>query len=162
MLKFPKIEDDKHEDSNDELEDDKVNNDDGVLLSQQKNSVESSQHIPKEDEQKNNRKPLHFLSFLKEPSDEQHDDKKGVQKIENKNDQDKSPILPVKEEENVEIIKGNEQGNIIKDGDNNHQVVLSQEEEELLQNIKKIKEYDEDYTITYYYDDYDDTEYYKK
>ena len=164
LLKFPKIEDDKHKDFNDELEDNKVNNDDGILLSQPKNSAESSQHIPEEGEQKSNHKPLHFLSFLKESSDEQYDVKKGVQKVESKNDQDKSPILRIKEEENVKIIKDDEQGSVIKDGDNDHKVVLSQEEEELLQNLRKIKEYDEDYTITYYYDDdnYDDTEYYRK
>ncbi|AHX06621.1 putative lipoprotein [Ehrlichia chaffeensis str. Liberty] len=135
LLKFTKIENDsKGYDNN--VAGNIANDSEEPTFSQPKSDVESPKQVSESDEQKNSHKAVHFLSFLNEPSEDQNDTTEELQNTEDKKDN----LL----EENVKISEKDDQ-----------QVVISIEEENqmLLQSIKKMKEYDEDYSITYYYDD---------
>ena len=146
LLKFSKIESNKDENSNGDSENrkDNIDSDKEPVLSQSRHDVESSKLISEENEQKNNYKAVHFLSFLKEQNKNQDDTAEELQKAENKNDQDDSV------KDNAELSEQNSQINIDNNG------IMSKEEKDhmLLQRIKEMKEYDEDYSITtYYYND---------
>ncbi|OUC04871.1 hypothetical protein DB91_00695 [Ehrlichia sp. Wisconsin_h] len=160
LLKFTKIENNKDKNSSGDSENhkDNIDSDEEPVLSQSEHDVEPAKPVSEGSEQKNNYKAVHFLSFLKEQNKDQNDTTEELQEAENKNDQDNS----TKEQDNavkdnVEISGHNGQIDISNNGNNDEQVVIMSEEEKkdymLLQRIKEMKEYDEDYSITYYYND---------